>query len=57
MPNRLVEFRACYDALKATPLLAYEIDPFFDLPVIRQRIGRIIAEAANPSLKAPLLAF
>jgi hypothetical protein len=52
MPNRLIEFRACYAALKEKPLPAYELDPLFDRPVVRQRIGRIIAEAANPSLKS-----
>jgi uncharacterized protein YndB with AHSA1/START domain len=52
MPNRLIEFRACYAALKEKPLPTYALDPFFDRPVIWQRIGRIIAEAANPSLKS-----
>jgi hypothetical protein len=51
MPNRLIEFCACYEVLREKPLPSYEEDPFFNLPVIRQRIGQIISEAADPSLK------
>jgi len=52
MPDRLIEFRACYEALRAQPLPPYADDPFYDLAVIRRRIGAIIAEAANQSLKS-----
>ena len=51
MPDRLIEFHACYEALRAQPLSLYGDDPVCDSPAIRRRIGEIIAEAANQSLK------
>jgi hypothetical protein len=52
MPNRLIEFGACYEALRTQPLALYEEDPLCGSPAIRRRIGEIIAGAANPLLKA-----
>ena len=52
MPNRLVEFRACYEALLTRPLFLYEDDPLCDSPAIRRRVGEIIAGGANQLLKS-----
>lgn len=52
MPNRLIEFGACYEALRTQPLALYEEDPLCGSPAIRRRIGEIIAGAANPLLKS-----
>jgi hypothetical protein len=52
MPNRLVEFRACYEALRTQPLSLYGDEPFCDSPGIRRRVGEIIAGGANDLLKS-----
>jgi len=41
----------CYEAMRQKPLPPYDKDPFFDLPVIRRRVGEIIARAAVQSQK------
>jgi hypothetical protein len=50
MPNRLIEYCACYEALREKPLLAYGDDPLFNTPAVRHRIGRIISESLDRSL-------
>ncbi len=55
MPHRLIDsdrdFCAGYEVLREEPLPPYERDPFFDDLLIWQRIGQLIAEAMDPSLK------
>ena len=41
-----VNFKDCYEAMRQKPLPPYDKDPFFELPVIRRRVGEVIARAA-----------
>jgi hypothetical protein len=50
------DFVAGYAVLEAharsnEPLPPYELDPIFDDPVIRRRIGELIAQAADAYLR------
>jgi hypothetical protein len=46
------DFLAGYDVLRShEPLPPYELDPLFDDPVIRRRIGELIAQAADAYLR------
>ena len=60
MPRRLGnpdrDFLAGYEVLRShlhsnEPLPPYELDPVFDDPVIRRRIGELIAQAADAYLR------
>ena len=60
MPRRLGnsdrDFLAGYEFLRShlrsnEPLPPYELDPIFDDPLIRRRIGELIAQAADAFLR------
>lgn len=53
MPNRLIEFCACYEALREEPLPPYEDEEDRSIRItgIRYRVGRIISESVNHSLR------
>ena len=46
MPEKHTEFRECDEAMEREPLPFYDKDPFLELPVIRRRVGEIIALSA-----------
>jgi hypothetical protein len=53
MPNRLIEFCPCYEALREEPLPPYEDEEDRSIRItgIRYRVGRIISESVNHSLR------
>jgi hypothetical protein len=55
MPNQLIEFCACYEALRQEPLPQYGESLCINITGVRYRVGRIISESVDHSLRRAYL--